>query len=899
VFRIERVLLFFLLITFLAQGIARASQASYYAQLAKEEFAMKDYQSAYEDALSALDQDPENKEALAVIVSLKGVEILCEEQKKKVAMADFLASLEEGERALHEEENAGRFAMKAYMEQKLAAGSNKVMQSPSEISPKKPAPITHMPSESAEDKTDSNVHITGKIRLAGEVNSDGDILWKDANPDKNAVPYEKNWRYIWGEEHENTFDPKVYDRLELNIDTDFPDAINLYAQLVLDPWSYVGTIDAEVTSTNGLDSANVRLKYFFATGQTMNETFRTKYGNILVFNNIKVVDGKLSPYTPTGIYDWYTDFNTIGGEDLHERWNIIRKLWFDYGNESDGFSGKVFLISSQQEALKSDDLMRLSDNRKDWEESPWIDTYSPSRRFLRPGYPLKGGKWQHNISAYVRDSEWERLTYLRGASFSIKEGSVEGQATIALPMTLWDDYSDVNSLDGATRWKYYFEDDSNDYIGAFFSSKLGFNDSDDLEAENYVWAIDGAKQLFGVLVSGEVAHSSSTIDEANDTKTYYDDYAYGIKFQPLHWPINKIEFYYNYMGDKFSPGLSSYRYTRIETEASKHITFDEEENRKKGIETYGDGIDRGRSAAGIYANFDLWNTNWDVFVRNVHSDGGVPIETLGRLEATASPVDKLTLKALAWYKALPDTEVDKDPLIYADNLYDISDYYSGQNEALQNTAIEAGKDPSIGHFGIAGRYDIDDNAYFELGFEETNDPMVFPRVLLCSTYVTDEIIGDYMWDKIVPFLYDQSIFGLPPYDYYHIIKMKTGLTPLEDLQLTFSFTKNQNKYAMPGIDDNGSHFGFEALYKLGPKAEMFFSYTYSRLYDVYKYEIEGNLDYESHNNFFVGYKYNFSEEEYLKAMWGEYAGYDSDSDYWHMSALDTRHIFRLVYEKQF
>ncbi len=897
--KIEKLLLLFFAFSLLWAKPIIAQEATYYAELAKQEFALKDYQSAYEDALSALDMDPQNHEALSVIASLKGVKILCAEQQRQVAMANMLAVLDRQKKQAPEKKlsvkrpghrnGAGEFSSNASAFD--STSSKKPIVSDKR---EKPGPALSHAKKAGEK---GNVKITGKIRLAGEVNSDGDIIWKDANPDKNAVPYEKNWRYLWSEEHENTFDPKVYDKLEINIDTDFPDTINLYAQLVLDPWSYVGTIDAHVSSIIGGDEANVRLKYFFATGRTMNEIFRTNYGNILTFNDIKVVDGKLSPYIPTGIADWYTYFYGIGGEDVHERWNIIRKLWFDY--EKEGFSGKLFLLSSQQEALKSDDIMRLSDNRKDWEESAWLDTYSPSRVFDRHGNPLKGGKWERNISAYVRDSEWERLTYLRGASFSIDNGPVKFDATVALPMTLWDDYSDVNSLDGAFRGKYFLNGSDNEYLGAFFSSKLGFNDSDDLEAENYVWAIDGAKQFLGSMVTGEVAYSTTTIDEANNTKTDYDDYAYAIKIEPMDWQLNKIEFYYNYMGDKFSPGLSSYRYTRIETEASKHISFDKKENKKKGIDYYGDGIDRGRSSVGFYTNFDAFDINWDFFVRNVHDDTGNPLETMSRLEATTAASDKLTLKALAWYKALPKTEEDKDPLIYADNLYDISDYYSGRNELLQNTAIEKGKDPSIGHFALAGHYKFDDSAYFELGFEETNDPMVFPRVLLCNTYVTSEFADNVYWDKIVPFLYNQEIFGLPPYDYYHIIKMKLGFKPVSDLELTLSYTKNQNKYSMAGIDDNGNHFGVEALYAINPKAELFFSYTYAQLYDVYKYSTEGNLDYEGHNNFFVGYKYMFGKDEFLKAMWGEYAGYDSDADYWYMSALDTRHIFRLVYEKKF
>lgn len=738
--------------------------------------------------------------------------------------------------------------------------------------------------------------VSGSIYSAFEIDSEGDIFWKDTNPDKTSIPYQKSWRYLWGDDRENTFDPEVYSGIRVNLDYRLNPVLDLYSQLVVDPWSYLGIVHAYVVSTTGSDYAEVKLKYIFATDRTMNEIFRTNLGNVLNFDEIKVVDGKLTSYTPKGLYDWWTYFDPIGGEKVDERWNVIRKLWLEY--DDDGLYFKVFALSDEREALTTDDVLRLSNNRRQWEESPWIDTYQPSRVFARTGSPVQSGRWVRNISAYARDSQWRRLLYLRGARFSFSSDSVELESALAFPMTYWDDIGELNSADAAIRSKFFLSKDAR--LGLVYTGKFGFDEKDDLEARNNVIGIDGEFSWEPFLLSLEIARSFHSVNEANGYETEFDGWAYSLAIKNnTRDKKSNMGLLAAYMDDSFYPALSNYRYTRVELERTKHLYFDTPDlDDEDYYLAYGDGMDRGRFSFLAYYRGEIIGLYTDAFVRNIHSDAGEPIETLARLELGKKVFDNLETKGLLWYKFLPDTTAGKDPLIYADNVYALSDYYSGDASYIQNNAIEANKDPSIGHFSIGAKYDFKGYpASLDASLEYTNDPMNFPRLLFYDTYVTDVSQDGVLWDSMVPFLYDQTIFGLPPYDYYSIFRTHLFYTPFEWLEIRGSFAKNNNKFAT-GIDDTINHIGADIIFRPLKGVELWFSYVYTRLYDLYVYNKERRLDYKGHNNFFLGVQWSPGKDNYIRFLYGEYANYGDEND-WYMSSLDTQHIFRLVYERKF
>jgi len=102
------------------------------------------------------------------------------------------------------------------------------------------------------------VIFSGEQRLSLGVTSK-DVIWKDANADKIGVPREKNWRYLWGDQRHNTYDPGIYDRLKLDMQTQFNNPLNAFMEITIDPWTFIGKNHLTVTSTAGGDIVDMPL----------------------------------------------------------------------------------------------------------------------------------------------------------------------------------------------------------------------------------------------------------------------------------------------------------------------------------------------------------------------------------------------------------------------------------------------------------------------------------------------------------------------------------------------------------------------------------------------------------------------------------------------------------------
>jgi len=746
----------------------------------------------------------------------------------------------------------------------------------------------------------SPLKVTGDIRLAVGITSE-DIIWKDANADNVGVPFEKNWRYMWGDDRYNTYDKKIYDRLRLNINTDNTTGLNAYLQIAIDPWTFVGKEDVHVTSTTGGDFADIELKYWSNTRRTINEIYRTNKGNIINLKEIKIVDGKTTLITPTGIHDWHTDFNSIpSGIDIDWRYMPIRKLWVDYKNDDESFNSRLFLKADQSQALTSDDPLRLSNNHVYWEESPWLDEYEPSRLFYRDDgtVPVKRGRWIRRLSFFTKDSDQERLTFLRGLSINGTLGISSYGITLATPMSLWDDYENCTSIPLAFRSKTEITPDLT--LGSIYTFKGGMNRGT-LEAQNHVLGFDAGYNLIQDWQAfGEIAGSKTDIDEANGMESSYDGFAYaiGLKNSSL-----KTKFFAAYMEQDFYPGLSNYRYTRRDQFYSKHINFSEMPQEDKYI-AIGDGIDRGRITLGVETIFPIeGNLVTQINARNVHNDSGKYIESVVRTETTYKLYEHLTLKGLAMYQHLPKTKAGYDPLIYAKTSYAFTDYYSDTDIFLENSKVVDGKDPSIGSFGIGTRYEFDENLAWEGIYERTNDPNDCPRGLLNDSYVTAETKDGMLLDKMVPFLYDQGFFDLPPYDYYDIYKTKLIYKPFSKLTGILSYTRNVNKHAI-GLDDNVNHIGLELDYRHTEKLSFGFKYIYTKLIDVYRQNKGEGVYYDGHHNIFAQIDYNIDADQRFSILFGEFVAYAPIEDLyqpakWSLSSLDTQHIVRMYYNRKF
>ncbi|MFH1645534.1 MAG: tetratricopeptide repeat protein [Candidatus Omnitrophota bacterium] len=753
----------------------------------------------------------------------------------------------------------------------------------------------------------------GEYRLAFGAASD-DFIWKDANADKYSVPGDVNYRYLFGKDQYNTYDKAVYSRIKFQLDNPITDTWSLYNEAVIDPWTFVGKKRVFVKGSDG-DLVEMDLKYWSNTRSTLNETYRSERGDIINLQENKIKDGKTTSETYTGQTDWGPNNFGLSEFEIDRMYVPLRKSWVKY--DSEPYYAKVFFMSDQYEALTSDDPMRLSNNKVWWEESSWLDTYDPSEVFERVvssaptafsgmAQPLKKGQWIRNQSFVAKDSEQTRLTFLRGVSFG---GGTEGGTTFdfvaAAPRNLWDTYDQATSIPAALRVKMPVTEELE--LGTLYTLKMGLRHNS-AEAFNNLLAVDASYDLLGqVKLFGEVAATNMYVEEASGYET--NDTGFGCKFGMSHenFPKDtkagedyyKVELGIGHMNDRFFPGLSNYRFTRKDFEYAKHIYFDRLNPSNEEI-MFGDGLDIARNSITLSAQTLLpeYNIESDLDFRMVHSDGGDFIENAFRSEIGYKPVEKLTIKGLLYYLHLPRTTKGFDPLINAKNSYTaFTDYFAYEDTFLENSAVEPGKDPSIGAFSGGLNYDFTDYLSAPAIYEFTNDPKDWPRGLFNNVYVTDGFLDDVVWDKIVPFVYNQGSFGLPPYEYYNIYKLNCTYFPIDPLEVNLSYVYNENKYAM-AVDDNCTHNGVELKYKPNNRLTLGFLYQYTRQRDIYREIImnEG-YKYEGHHNVFAGMDYLLNNDQHLSLTFGEYVGYDNVCPESHnsISALDTRHIVRVAY----
>lgn len=756
----------------------------------------------------------------------------------------------------------------------------------------------------AEKKAQAPCVLSGEYRLSLGA-TPHDFIWKEANADRVGVPREKNWRYLWGDQRHNTYDPKIFDRLTVDLDTKFSGPLNAFMEVTVDPWTFIGK--NQVTVTSGSDAVDIKLKYWSADRRTLNETYRSQNGQVIRLKQSKVIDDKTT-LSGLAIAPNNQRFGDIQPTEINRAYRPFRKLWFEY--KQDGYALKVFPVSDQYEALTSDDPLRISNNHVYWEENPWLDEYEASRAFKSAGEPIKEGRWIRSLSYIAKDSSDDyphRLTFLRGVSFKGDLGSSSLEATAAAPMSLWDNYENANSAEGALRFKSPLGDALR--LGFTSTTKVGISKRS-AKAVNQAEAIDAVLQLSDYTnVYAEAATSYTSVQEAKGVDTKYD--GVGIK-AGLSYDASKEkgdglykgEFCLAHMDSDFYPALSNYRYTRRdEPTFSRHIYFSPIKDEDRAL-IWGDGVDRGRNAVGFRLDGRAFEEKLDAGLdyRNVRGTNGKYVESVLRTEATYQANERLTSKLLAYYQHLPRTHANYDPLIYTKTMYSLTDYFSDDDEHPINTSVIDDKDPSVGAFGLGAKYALLEELLSVEGvYERTNDPLDFPRGLLNDLSVGTEDRNGQLWDKLLPFLYDQKFFDQPPYDYYNIAKAKLTYTPAKEWEFILGFTFNENKYAA-GIDDNINHLGLEVTYMPTDKWTFWLKGIYSRLIDVYKMNQQQRSDfYDSHFNVFFGSQYRLNKDENFTFLYGEFVGYDDPyaQSYWTLSTLDTQHIFRLFYKRKF
>jgi len=783
-----------------------------------------------------------------------------------------------------------------------------------------------------EKKKEIPLNITGEAQVRLGLTSE-EVVWKRANFDLN----EKNWRMLSDaafNQRENTYDPRIYDRLRINLDTDREEGFNFHANITVDPWSFTGKSDKVTIISSWGVPAEIELKYWSNTGHTIDEIGRTfQTGDSFAIPEIKVISGKTQPTTVSS--NWSGAF-TIPELKIHREFQPVRELWLDY--QQGGARFRFFPFAYENQAFTFDDPLGLSNNRTWWEESPWIRRWKPGIYNSGPGDFTKG-YWDNSIAFSARDSEGSRLTSLRGFSFEFEPSAETSiQTALATPKDIWQEYSDVDNIILATRLKHKILDDLS--IGATYTSRIGFNlnEGSETDARNNVVGLDlGYEIAEGIKSFLEIAYSHSDYDltssqyktESRGNAYYFSvisryprksimdlEYGYdGIEPENDENFFAKARLFVAHMDEGFDPSLSSYRETRDDEFWSRHIHFRrpfkyyyigfyQESLTWDGIKPYriGDGIDVGRDVLGFRLEASWRERADNLFdLRNVHNVNGKYIETVARNETTWKINHKLTAKALGIYQDLPKTKAGVDPFIF--------DPQSGRY--FENSQIEDGKDPSIKTGSLGLKYELFDWLAVNGIWERTNDYSLgydnFPRSMLNSgspSYIYWEGGEAYRDDR--NWVYSQQFFPRPPYPYYDIFKAGLMIKPLNDLEVYLDYTRNEYESAGQ-IDDNINHFGMEVRYLPTPKLGFYLRYVYSRWQDLERLT-QGITEPAGHHNFFAEVVYRKTEDEDFVLQYGEAdrtpimgeiltIGWDPYGG--SLRTIDTQHIIRLYYSRRF
>jgi len=785
--------------------------------------------------------------------------------------------------------------------------------------------------------TTSGMKITGEMQASLGITAD-DVIWKRANFDLNER--HKSWRMTSDAAFNhrfNTYDPGIYDSLDVNLDTKNKQGFNFHTDVTVDPWSFVGKSDKiTVTSPNG-DRAELQMYYWSNTGYVVNHTVNTSLkGDSFGIPELKVKDGMTDPLTVTsyrtgGVYP--ATFN-IPSMKIKREFQPLRELWLDYANDQLKF--RAFPMAYQDQAYISDDPLGITNHNIWWKDSMWLRMYTPGNynsQDTAPSYTK--GHWDDSLSFLAKDSTGRYLTALRGFSLNFQpQEETSFDTTIATPRNLWQDYGQVDNVISASRLKHYLAD--NFMLGGTFTSRSGFitESKQKLDSQNFVGGMDlGYEIADGLKAQAEILTSRSYYDMNNsDYETELRGNAYYLSFitryprksiMDLKYGYDEItmdkeesylvksKFYASRMDQGFDSALSDFHDTRQDVFWSRYIHF------RKPMEYYyagldeispdwgelnatriGDGIDIGRSVLGFRLEVFLKDKFANLFdVRNVHKEGKF-VENVARDEVTLNITDKLTAKALGIYEKLPKTLGGIDPFVYD----------GGTGEFFLNSAVPDGADPTLKTGSLGLNYDFFDWLSVDGIYERTNDYTLayadFPHdVLLNNT----TLYGTYyqnnkLYRFVQPFLYSQGLFPQPPYSFYNIFKCGLRLMPLENMEIYLDYTRNEFETASIN-SDNMNHVGLELTYMPTKKLGMVFKYIYSRSKDLDRLQ-SGITNPISHHNFFSEFRYLPSKDDELILQYGvgnitSVSNNNIDPYGGSIPTLDAQHIIRMYYRRKF
>ncbi len=680
--------------------------------------------------------------------------------------------------------------------------------------------------------------VKGNYRFNFGVTS-SDFIWKEAN----YLERERSWRWLFGDMRYDTYDRSIYNQLQLSVDAPINEKLSLYTKISIDPWSFVGksqtiTLPTWYAATNGDDPVEIQLKYWSNSGNTYPETVRSAKGDSFDLSEIKVANGKTHPAEIKGQWDeakpWYHHMD-IPELKIDMELKPMKALWFDY--KEDEYRAILFLYAEENISMYSDDPLRLVNNHIFWQASPWLYKWVPGRLYSVEGW--ESGTWQ--ADEVLRDSAGNWLTLLRAFRFEGEIASIYTDFMVAAPLDLWDDYTDVNNVPLAFRFKKEFTDQF--MIGAVYTSRVGF-DKDSQDAYDQAIAVDSAYQIneyHTIKAEAAISKTDQNINnEVYELKTDDDAYTVALesKVDPFDMPIDS-KLSYTQMGKDFQPPLAVYNYTKTDQQWGRHIAFyrrgDDEENYR-----IGDSIDKNRKVSAIDLHMgEFEGTDIYINARNVNSatDDSL-VENVLRVEVSNRTSDQMLYKFLGLTHNRPNNAADKSQ--------------------------------DINTWSVGFKYDFTEWLSLEEIVERTNEYPEFPNYL-------------YSWLNINP---------EAPYPYYYVNKTRLVITPDKWTEIGFEYVYNEFNYAAT-LDDFMNYAGADIKYQVYEDVSTRLVYRYSRVSD---YGLGGEVI--GHHNLYFECVYECDENSRFSLQFSDLGNYIEGLG-WQSAVLDTQHIVRIVYEGTF
>lgn len=657
--------------------------------------------------------------------------------------------------------------------------------------------------------------VSGEVRSTVGATRDDFIAW-EANGDLN----ERNFRVFSGPFRYNTFDPRTFSRVRVNLDLPAPSDARqagtpeatgwqLHSNVTVDPWSFVGTSQkVTVVGDTPTDQVELQLKWWSATNTAINETVLTaRNGDSLATPEIEVNEGRTAPTSVTSVFS-----NVFRIPELEIDYTFQPVRWFWTGYQSEAVDFRVFPLGLEDQAVTSDDPLHLSNHHIYWEPSPWLDAWVPGR--LNAGaspVDFTRGEWSDDLTFFTRDSDLTRLTALRGTSFQwFPTERTTLQTAVASPKGLWEAYDSLTSLVGMTRLKQSFWDDRL-AIGGLATTRWGFHERR-RDATNHVYSLDARiAPMEGTALEAQAATSETIQDRTAAAKLDDGGWAWHAALKN-HWWGERLtsRLSYTHMDRGFDPGLASFRQTRDDQFWGRHLRFKRRLRLVDAISPpsamtagdleavrIGDGVDVGRDAFGLRVAGTWWNDRLQPLfdVRNVHADEGKYIETVLRNENVVKPVRWLTAKTLVLYHDVPDTLGGLDPFMIDDDT----------GARFTNAQMVDGRNPSLWTFSLGGEVALAEEAAVWAAWERSNDTTLatdnFPRGLLNTSNFTTQTHEGTVIRSVLPILYGQGFFPQPPYPWHDIYRAGAYWPPAEALELAVDWTRNEFEFAGQ-IDDN-------------------------------------------------------------------------------------------------